>query len=228
MKSLYNVRKYFFLISILINLLFVSVFFSRHNSKWFESGVLKRPFRENLFKSAPKKEGLIYFVGDSHTEAFELNEYLNNPLVRNRDIWGDVSNSVLTRIDNILGTKPSEIFLMIGVNDVLSGHTVESTAANVNEILNKIASEAPNAKVYLQSVLPTDNIINKTNEPAYSKIKQLNALYIEIAKKHHATFINLFPSFARSNALSKEYSADGLHLNGKGYRLWTDILKPYL
>jgi len=46
-----------------------------------------------------------------------------------------------------------------------------------------------------------------------------------MGKKEKITIIDLYPHFLNSdNKLEKNYTADGLHLNAAGYKVWADIL----
>jgi lysophospholipase L1-like esterase len=43
------------------------------------------------------------------------------------------------------------------------------------------------------------------------------------------TYIDLVPTFADENGkLSKQFSIDGLHVNGKGYLKWVEVIKKYV
>ena len=191
-------------------------------------GALKLPFRSSIFSEAPKKNGLIYFVGDSQTEAFELNEFLGNPNVRNRGIWGDKSDGILRRIDSIAILKPSKVFIMIGVNDVHDGARVEEVFENIKEVIAKIQTMSPYTIIYVQSVLPTDQTIFHSEEPSTHNIVRLNKMYQTLDNGKNILFINLYPHFLANGTLKKELSFDNVHLTGKGYALWAKLLKPYL
>ena len=216
------------ILSIFFNCLLIALYAYRYKNNWFEPGVLKQPFRISIFNGTLKKQGLIMFVGDSHTEAFELNEYLENDSVRNRGIWGDGAGGVLNRIDSVAIRKPSKIFLMIGVNDIMAGRSPEETFEKVKEIVGKAYLISPSTKIYIQSVLPTSNLIKESNVSSLPKIIRLNSLYKSLAMEKRVIYINLFPSFIQSNALNPKLTVDGLHLNGNGYRLWSSIIKKYL
>jgi len=183
-------KRIFFILSIVLNVFLISVFAYKKYNNWFENEALKLPFRTSIFNAAPKADGLTYFVGDSHTEGFELNEFLNDPKVRNRGVWGDNSSSVLKRIDSVATLKPEKIFLMIGVNDILSGNSVEKTFDNVTRTVEKIQSESPSTAIYLQSVLPTNNPILHSDSTATSAILRLNIKYKSLENKAKLKFIN--------------------------------------
>jgi lysophospholipase L1-like esterase len=214
--------------SILINAVLAGIFIQKIRSNWFEQGVLKLPFRTAIFEGAPKHEGLIYFIGDSHTEGFELNEYLQNGALRNRGVWGDVSGSVLKRIDSVAIVKPKKVFIMVGVNDIMAGLEPKDIAGNMEKIVSRIHTLSPQTKIYIESVLPTDKEINRTKESSESNIVKLNKLYKSIAAVDGVTYIDLHPYFVEHGALKKAYSYDGLHMNGHGYSKWSELVKPYL
>jgi len=216
------------MLSILFNCMLFAMYAYKYKNNWFESGVLRQPFRISIFNGTPKKQGLIMFVGDSHTEAFELNEYLENDSVRNRGIWGDGAGGVFNRIDSIAVRKPSKIFLMIGVNDILAGRSPEETFDKVKQVIEKAYLMSPATEIYIQSVLPTSNPIKESNVSSLPKIIRLNSLYRNLAIGKRVIYIDLFPSFIKSNALNPKLTVDGLHLNGNGYRLWSSLIKKYL
>lgn len=217
--------------SVLINVILIITFCYKLYNNWFEIAVLKLPFRTSIFNSAPKTGGgMIYFVGDSHTEAFELYEYLQNPLVRNRGIWGDKSLSVCKRIDEVAESKPFKIFIMIGINDIISGIKADEVVKNVETTVTKIKRISPSTRIFLQSILPCDHNINRTNTSCYSTIVTVNSRYKQLASNEKIEYLNLFPYFTdhKKKKLLEKYSFDGLHMNGNGYRLWSKLVKPYL
>jgi len=60
------------------------------------------------------------------------------------------------------------------------------------------------------------------------QIEHLNVRYERLAAKRGAVFIDLWPSFVGTDrSLRKDLTGDGTHLNGAGYRVWVDILRPH-
>ncbi|TDD96153.1 GDSL-type esterase/lipase family protein [Flavobacterium cellulosilyticum] len=215
-------------LSLIINVLLIATFAFKFYNNWFEIGVLKSSFRESIFNSAPDDFGKIYFVGDSDTEAFELNEFLQNKDVRNRGIWGDVSSNIIKRLDNIIRQRPKKIFLMIGQNDICSGRSIDTIIANVEQFIKISKASLPDVELYIESALPSNEPILHSKEKTIDRLKKLNAGYKILAKKHDVTYIDLFHHFIEDNEIKKEYSFDGSHLNGKGYLLLAKLLKPHV
>lgn len=215
--------------SVLFNVSLTGFVVYKHRQKWFENSVLKEPFRESIFQNLPPDSSKIYFIGDSHTEAFELAEILNNANVRNRGIWGDLTTGVLNRLDVVIRNKPSKIFIMIGVNDICAGDkSVAEIGENTAEIIKRIRQKSPATKIYLQSVLPTNQAVAGTDRSALASIVALNNYYKTLSRPQGAIYVDLFPYFLEQDALKAEYSFDGLHMNGKGYMKWKQLLSPYI
>lgn len=176
--------------------------------------------RKDIFDSMPADSNSIVFAGDSHIEHFALTEVFHSLQIKNRGINYDTSNGLLKRVDELAKDQPAQLFIEIGTNDLTLHIAADSIIHNLEQILQRMQIKSPNSRIYLQSVIP-----NHFNLPERSvlnnKIKQL-------AFMHHASFIDLDPSFL-DGGLKKQYdSGDGVHLNGAGYLKWKAILLPYM
>ena len=196
--------------------------------KWFGFADEGHSFRDRLFRDFPRAAHQTYFVGDSHTERFELAELLHSADVCNRGIGGDRTAGVLHRIGPLVQAQPAKVFLLIGVNDVLFGPGVNEAAANLEQVLQRFRAGAPRTRLYVQSVLPTDWPRLHSTESALPAIQELNRRYAALARAYGATFLDLYPAFSGPAGLNEAYSLDGLHLNGKGYVRWAELLAPHV
>jgi lysophospholipase L1-like esterase len=83
----------------------------------------------------------------------------------------------------------------------------------------------------VQSLFPTNNEFDHFPR-AQNKDDEIRAVNIgieKIAGEYGITFIDLYPHFMdKEGKLSKEYTNDGLHLMGKGYLKWTEIIRPFV
>jgi lysophospholipase L1-like esterase len=176
--------------------------------------------RDEVFTKLPVDTGSVVFVGDSHTQQFELAELFHSIKVKNRGINYDTSMRIIKRLNTITNLKPSKVFIEIGVNDLNIGLSEKQVSLDINNIILRIKAQSPLTRIYLESVLPTKSLL--------VKIKNLNKLLAPIAQADKITFINLDPYFA-DNGLKNQYdSGDGIHLNGEGYLKWRDVLVKYL
>ena len=111
---------------------------------------------KNMFDNLPDIRGEIIFLGNSITDGGEWFELLGNKKCLNRGISGDVTEGVLLRLPGITRVKPAKIFLLIGINDIARGRSVEEITATYRLILDKIKAETPATKVFIESVLPVN------------------------------------------------------------------------
>ena len=68
-------------------------------------------------------------LGDSITDEGQWDELLNNDTIENRGISGDTIDGVLDRLDTI-NKNIEKVFIMIGVNDIMRGKSVDEIYAN--------------------------------------------------------------------------------------------------
>ncbi|APM39036.1 GDSL-type esterase/lipase family protein [Clostridium kluyveri] len=184
--------------------------------------------RVTTFMNTYSGHGKIIFLGDSLTDIAEWNELLNNPNVLNRGISYDTTSGALNRISEITRLKPSKIFIMLGINDIGKGLTSRNIISNYSKILESIKENSPNTTIYIQSVLPINKDLFKTTTNS-KEIIELNNSLKELCKNFDIKYIDLYSLFTlpNENKLYKEYTVDGLHINGKGYIVWRDAVKDY-
>lgn len=173
----------------------------------------------------------IVFIGNSITNGTEWNELFPRKHVKNRGISGDTSEGVYDRLDPVVKGKPAKIFILIGINDISRGIEVETIVQNMKRIVEKIQTESPKTKIYIQSILPVNpdfGMFKGHQKPQL--IKEINQQYQNIAKEYKVNYINLYPHFLEegTDRMNEKYTNDGLHLLGEGYLLWSEIIKQYL
>lgn len=170
--------------------------------------------------------GKIVFLGDSITATAEWSELLNNPNVVNRGIGGDSTKKILARVEAIARQKPSKVFIMAGINDLVTS-TIPDTFERYLKIVQIIRKESPETKIYVQSALPVNNSLRNTKRNN-SDVVALNVLLMGIEKtEKNVEWLDVRPALADPEGnLSKEYSFDGVHLNGPAYEKWKQLVQP--
>lgn len=172
-----------------------------------------------MLKNSDKYETMM--LGDSITDEGLWDELLENNKVQNRGISGDTTSGVLDRLDSI-NKSIKQVFIMIGVNDIMRGKEVDEIYTNYLKIIKTFKDK--NIKVYIQSTL---FIGEKRMENFNPKVEELNKRLEKYANENQITFINLNPIFAPQKVLKKEFTSDDLHLNGSAYKLWANEIKKY-
>ena len=160
-------------------------------------------------------------LGDSITDEAQWDELLNSDKVQNRGISGDTTSGVLERLDST-SKSIKQVFIMIGVNDIMRGKETAEVYSNYLKIIKFFQDK--NIKVYIQSTL---YIGEKRAGNFNPKIEELNKKLETFAKENSITFINLNPIFAPNKMLKKEFTFDDLHLNGSAYKLWAQEIRKF-
>lgn len=188
--------------------------------------------RTTLFEVLPVTPQDIIFLGNSITNGAEWAELFDNPHIKNRGISGDIVMGVYDRLDVILKGKPAKIFLLIGINDVSRGTSVDTIVGRITMVVEKVKTDSPATKLYLQSVLPVTDHYKKFNghTSRAAMIPEINKGLKQLAKKEGLKYIDLYSSFLdkKTGKMDIRYTNDGLHLLGTGYLKWVEIVKPYV
>lgn len=188
--------------------------------------------RASLFEELPIHPEDIVFVGNSITDGCEWNELFDNPRVKNRGISGDICMGVYDRLDPILRGTPAKLFLLIGINNVSRGMSADTIISEIEMIIHKIRQESPKTKLYLQSVLPVNDCYGmfEGHTSRWQLVRQINDLLRPLAESEGAIYVDLYSHFVdeQTGKMDPRYTNDGLHLLGKGYLLWRDIVKPFI
>jgi len=187
--------------------------------------------RASLFELLPVDSKDIVFVGNSLTHGCEWSELFGMPNIKNRGINGDIIEGINQRIGPVLRGKPAKIFLLVGVNDVSHNLSADSIATAAGKLIDRIRTESPETKLYVQSLLPINNSFRRYKN-IFNKeqvIRDINAKIKAMAEQKGFTWINCRPIFADANDnLDPQFTNDGLHLLGQAYLAWRDFLMPYI
>lgn len=188
--------------------------------------------RKSLFEALPDTKGEIIFLGNSITDGGEWAELFNNKHVKNRGISGDITAGILNRLPEITSSKPTKVFLLIGINDLARNISVDSLFSNICLIASTLQKQSPRTKVYIQSILPVNDSFGMFKEHTCkaAQIIEANSLLRNWCSKTGFIFVDLYSRFKNpdNDRLNPKYTNDGLHLMGDGYVLWAEIIRPYL
>jgi lysophospholipase L1-like esterase len=185
----------------------------------------KNYYLQELRELTPPKNGVL-FLGDSITAAGDWEVWFPDEVIHNRGKFGCTTENLIERIHELSEAKPDKVFVMIGVNDVLQNREVDEISLNHAEMLKSLQYQFPNAKLYVQSVLPVNTKMMNDSRTLNVSIGQLNHRLELLCEERRIHFINLFDQFvADGNELNPRYSFDGLHLSSEGYQLWKTAIQ---
>lgn len=178
------------------------------------------------------KSGQIVFIGDSMTERYKLDRlYKDLELeVYNRGISGDTAAWLQTRLEaSLLAPAPSKVVLMIGTNDINYGRSAEEIATDYESILRRMRQNLPEAEIWCVSIIPQNTDYSEHAAGNNAQIREANEKIKALACSYGLEYVDLYSLLVDENGLlDGKYSSDGLHLNRKGYAVWTDVMKELL
>jgi len=157
-------------------------------------------------------DSLVEGVGSEAGGGFVrmLSEDLNTPIV-NLGRSGDATADALARISRVTERKPAVTILLLGGNDFLHGVPLETTVRNLEQIIEEIHdSGSAIILVGVESRLPGNNH---------------GEIFENLAEKYKTAYV---PNILENIFGVREYMADSLHPNDKGYRVIAERIKIIL
>lgn len=194
-------------------------------------------YKQHLVAYSYQKNNLekIIFIGDSHTEFFKTNVYLNDYNILNFGIAGDTTIGILKRLDiNVIKLNPKKVFLQIGINDFAKRRSKVEILNNILLIADKLKAKLPNTSIYVISLYPINNKIYNFSKFVLYRRNNKNIDFINEQLQKNAnlkkfTYIDLATNLKNSyGQLAKQYTIEGLHLNSNAYKLISDSLISYI
>lgn len=191
----------------------------------------------NFLEQTLEGKRLIVFAGDSLIQTFEWGEYFSIPdsdvVIVNRGIGGDTIDQLIdrSRVTFLGDHGPEKIFIMVGVNDVSEKvgeeeFSPESVARKYRALLEAASAQVAPERICVHSILPVRGKKAFMN-PA---IRAVNTSLESYTNRKGFCYIDAHKKFADATGqLNARYAfEDGLHLSAEGYRLWLEILTPYV
>ena len=146
----------------------------------------------------------------------------------NRGIGGAVTNDITFYANDIVFPyKPRQIFIYVGENDLPDEtSTADSILDRTKRLISTIKSKLPEIPIVYISLKPSPS-----REKYLEKAKATNELikkYIKAEK--NMKYVDVFTAMlTKDGKLRPElFVQDMLHMNKAGYKIWTDLIKPYL
>jgi lysophospholipase L1-like esterase len=169
----------------------------------------------------------IVLLGDSITEGFPVTEIAGMRVV-NMGISGDQiamdrpDGGVRNRVHLLAKARPAHVFLLIGINDFGSSKPLDKAKSQYEDLVRAIRTAVPNAKLHIQSVLPTRGRFAHHNPT----VSAMNDFLRNLSKRENADFIDLAALMRDERGeLRKGWTGDGLHLLPPAYEEWKKVLE---
>ena len=216
------------LIALLVLLLFAPVRLSAQEApdpaKW-EAEV--RAF-EAADMSEPPVRGGIIFTGSSSIRMWTtLKEDFPGLPIMNRGIGGSMLPEVTAFVDRLITPhQPMLVVIYCGGNDINAGRSADQVFRDFKAFVKAVHTPLPTTRIAYISIAP-----NPARWAQVETVKEANsAIRQYIRTDSTLDFIDVFPEMLGPDGLPKPdiFLDDRLHMNRKGYELWTTIVRPHL
>lgn len=172
-------------------------------------------------------EKSVLFVGSSSIVGWSSAEYFPKQNVINRGFGGSHISDVLFYYDDVVKKyNPTKIVFYCGDNDIAGKKSVEQVLEDFETFIEKVNKDFPKTEIYYIPIKPSLSRWKmwKEMDETNLKIKSLcdsdkKMFYVDIATP--MLMKNDMPD-------STLFRDDGLHLNKKGYDLWSKVLSKVL
>ena len=172
------------------------------------------------------KKNIVAFYGSSSFRLWNnLNEDFKAYNVLNFGFGGAFIEDCIRYFDKLFSNiNPIVFVLYVGGNDLSLEYSNRKIISLFKNLLKKIKSQFPNARVISVSIKPSYHRIDK-----FDQIMQLNNLIEkELMKSDQNSYIDIFKLFLNKDKkiIKSYFLKDNLHLSSKGYKVWKmEILK---
>jgi lysophospholipase L1-like esterase len=126
----------------------------------------------------------------------------------------------------VLPYEPRFIVVYAGGNDISAHKTAEQVCDAFKAFVAKVREQQPEVPIAYISIAG-----NPARWAQVEEVKKANALIEAFTKEQpNLKFIDVFHAMLGEDGLPRPeiFSADQLHMNAEGYKLWTEIVGQFL
>ena len=201
-----------------------AIYLDSWSKKDFYQGDIDK-FKEADKGTSPAKD-LILFTGSSSIRFWStLKEDMVPHNVLNRGFGGAHISHVNYHFNEIVKPyKPKAIVFFCGTNDLSAFKTPEETFEDFSEFFSMVKNELPGTKLIVIGVKPST-----ARKFLISEEQEFNSLISNLAEEEDLlSYVSVWNSMLTNegNANPALFVEDGLHMNKKGYEIWTKLVKP--
>ena len=173
-------------------------------------------------------KGKILFTGSSSIRFWESLEEDMEPLeVLNRGFGGAQISHVIYHFEEIIKPyNPKAIVFFCGTNDLTALKTPEETVHDFKKFYSLIRNQFGNIKVYMIGIKPSvDRFYLDEEEKIFN-----NSIKLLASEDAYLEYIDVWDSMLNEDGsrMPELYIEDGLHMNKKGYEVWTRLVRNSL
>ena len=183
---------------------------------------------EALDKKKKPQLGSLLFIGSSSIRGWKtMTKDFPDHSVINRGFGGSEIADSIHFADRIIHPyKPKHVLLYAGDNDMARGKSAEIVLADFKKFVSTIHKKLPKAQISFIAIKPSLSRWKLAKKMA----KANNLIKVHCETDNRLGFIDIWRPMLGNDGKPKPelFAKDGLHLNSKGYALWTKTVTPYL
>lgn len=203
---------------------------------WHQAAAQKPPFfdeiqafkRQDSVSMLPKNA--ILFVGSSSFRMWtNLQEDFRMHPILNRAFGGSSFPDLIRYADQVIYPyHPSQVVIYCGDNDLAASDTVSAQVVfdRFQTLFHMIRKELPNTSIAFVSIKPSPSRAHLL--PKVIAANEMIKTFLKNQPK--AAYIDVFSAMVdqQGNPKPELFIDDRLHMNQKGYAIWTEVIGPYL
>ena len=169
----------------------------------------------------------VLFVGSSSIRLWPTRECFKELPVINRGFGGSQISEVNTYAKRIvLPYAPKAIVFYAGDNDIAAGQSAERVLADYKAFTKLVHASLPATRIIFISIKPS-----RSRWALWPVMSEANEMIRDFSRKDKRLFYfdGAAPLLGADGLPNLElFMPDKLHLNGKGYEVWTKLLRPII
>ena len=178
---------------------------------------------EKRLTATPPMADPILFAGSSSIRLWEVTKAFPKSNVVNVGFGGSEVRDTTHFVERIvLKWKPKAIVLYAGDNDIANGRTPRQVSDDFKELVNTVHAKLPQTTIHFIAVKPSPSRMKLFDKQ--TEANKLVKSYCQTDAK--LNYIDVVPVMLMADGQPNPelFQKDNLHLNEKGYALWTTII----
>lgn len=185
-----------------------------------------RAFEARDREQMPPPGGIV-FIGSSSIRGWDVAKSFPGLPVINRGFGGSqIADSVEFAGRIVIPYKPKSVVFYAGDNDIDAGKSPRQVLDDYREFVTKIHGALPDTKIIFIAIKPS---LRRWN--LVGTMREANQLVREYSRSDSKlAFVDVDPAMIGPDGKPRPelFVEDGLHMTAEGYRVWTELLRPFL
>jgi lysophospholipase L1-like esterase len=178
-------------------------------------------------KEAPPPKDAVLFVGSSSIVRWDVAACWPNVATINRGFGGSYLADVVHFADRVIVPyRPRVIVVYAGDNDIAGGKSAEQVFGDYCALVRTVRASLPHTPAVYIAIKPS--LARWDKWPVMREANRMIARYAWWDPS--LVFVDVAPPMldARGKPRKELFKKDGLHLNERGYKLWAELVGPYI